>query len=435
MIRSNRKHISNYKEGGTVHHTLLIVFLLMQGLAFAKKPPCPDASSLFLQACDGKLYLQGKEYRAVGVNFYTAFRLYLDRGWEYPKGRGKEFARKELEKLSARGIPIIRVMGLFSSNEFYEVFFDKHKRAQRAKRKEFFSALDAFLDDCNRLGIFVVYDLMWNMQNLADLGKHSLYESITNPKSPGNLQFEEFSRAVAARYKNRPGIIFGIGNEYNLKADLRVWLPQGVLEQTPLAEEQKLYRGPDNNFNSLELAAFFKRAIAGVKRAAPKHLVVTGNAEPRLEAMHLMRAALGSTDAIELDSLTEHEAAIVLLESSADMVSSHYYANEHIGAAWYRRVARRLGKPLFMGEVGPHVTKAGDTFIGADYTDPDVIKAMRKKSRELVDAGTAISLWWAYDCRDDGNMAFRLCYGKTDAMLAIIEESNRAAQNSGKNTQ
>ena len=122
--------------------------------------------------------------------------------------------------------------------------------------------------------------------------------------------------------------------------------------------------------------------------------------------------------------MAEHEESLALLNQDADLISSHLYVNEKIGSAWYMGAAERLGKPLFMGEVGPHFERAGGKFIKADYTDPGVIKDVARKSKDLVNAGVPISLWWAYDCSEGKDLAFKLCYGKTDKALKIIEKSN-----------
>lgn len=408
---------------GTVAIFLSIFFCRLEGAA------CPDLKSSFLQKCGSKLYLGGQEFREIGFNFYKAFRLYLDRGWDdFPEGKGREFARKNLETLAAHNFHIIRVMGPFHSPEFYEVFFDDDPTVQSRKRKEYFAALTEFFDDCDRLNIWVDFSLYWNVQSLADLGHHSLREGMTNPKSLGYKRFAEYTTAVVKHARKWPKIIFEIGNENNFLADLEAsadWAKSGVFTDSPTGIG-RVYRGPDNNINSYELARFFRRVILLVKSVDGRRLIVTGNAEPKPNAWHMLRAAVGGPGLnIENENLADQESYLRLVESDADIVSSHLYINEHIGSRWYVDVAKKMGKPLFMGEVGPHFERVGEKIIGADYSDPKVIKDVENKSRDLVEAGVSISLWWNYNCIDRDPVAFKLCHGKTDEALKIIEDSNR----------
>ena len=163
-----------------------------------------------------------------------------------------------------------------------------------------------------------------------------------------------------------------------------------------------------------------------VRSVDGRRLIVTGNAERKPNAWHMLRAAVGGPGLnIENENLADQESYLRLVESDADIVSSHLYINEHIGSRWYVDVAKKMGKPLFMGEVGPHFERVGEKIIGADYSDPKVIKDVENKSRDLVEAGVSISLWWNYNCIDRDPVVFKLCHGKTDEALKIIEDSNR----------
>lgn len=398
----------------------------------AQAKSCPDVNSPFLQACGDKLFLRGQEYRELGLNFYLPLRMYL--GWDdgYPKGRGKEFAKKQLRDISAHGFKFIRVMGQFSLDEFNQTFFDDNPKLQTEKRKKFFTTFDEFLGECDRLGIKIAYDLMWNNDNLADLGGHSLHEAITNPNSLGYRRFQEIVRAIAGKYKNRATIaMWGISNEMNLRADLGKNFHVGVMEPIPPEHPSfgRLYRGPANNYSSLELGIFFDRAVAFVKSIDPNHLVATHNSEPSRSAFNLLKLnSNGGGWPVNKDNLFEHYLMLWLLEHSADVFTTHYYINEETGLKFYKDMAKKHNKPIYVNEIGPHFenVERGDSKItvNTNYGDLKVIEDTKRKANEIVDLGLPATLWWAYDCRD-GDPTFRLCYGKTDKALAILEEANK----------
>lgn len=390
---------------------------------------CPTK---FLHAHGSELFLNGKPWRELGLNFYLPLRMYL--GWhdDDTKNRGREFANKQLRDIASGGFKFIRVMGQFSLDEFNQTFFDSNPKAQIKKREKFFKVFDEFLDECDRLGIKIAYDFMWNNDNLADLGGHSLHEAIVNPNSLGYLKFTEVVRAIAGRYKNRSTIaIWGISNEMNLRADLGKNFHIGVVEPLPAGHplSGRLYRGPANNYTSLELACFFDRATAFIKSIDNNHLVATHNSEPSRAAFNLLKLNFteGGWPTVK-DSLVEHHFAWWLLEHSADVFTTHYYINEEIGLKFYKDTAQKYGKPVYVNEIGPHFEnfeKDGLTvMIGTNYNDPKVIENVRKKADEIVELELPATLWWTYDCRE-GDPAFRLCYGRTGEALAILEEANR----------
>lgn len=386
------------------------------------------ASDGFLEAKGAKLYLDGKEFKEIGFNFYQAFRWYLDLGWDYPKGQGRQFARSNLDTLAEHGFRIIRVMGPFGAGEYEEVFFDNNPEKQAEKRRQYLTSLNQFLDDCEQRDIWIDFSLVWEIRAFADLGHHSLHELMVNPRSLGYRRLTEYIQIVSGELAKRRKIILEDGNEYNLLADLKSipeWAARGVITETPSAAGP-VYRGPDNNFNSYELAAFFKRLNRLVRSVDGRHLIVTGNAEPPENAMQRLRVATqGGYLGRAKDTPKQRLKALALTNQSADLVASHYYINENIGVRWYQQAAEKLDKPLFMGEVGPHFKRAGDKIAETNYADPEVVKDMDKKLADLVEAGVPISLIWTYDCSPGGDPVFKACYGRTDDFLYKVELANK----------
>lgn len=417
------KHMPNWKK----LTTFSLVWFLFSNAYFARAQSLKDE---FLRARGDRLYLGSQEFREIGLNFYKAFRLYLDEGWDYRKGGGREFARNNLEKLAQHDFRIIRVMGPFHPFEFYQVFFDDDAKSQDIKRKKYLAVLNEFLNDCERLDIWVEFDLMWNPQNLADLGRHSLHEGLTNSKSLGYRRFFEYINFVVENCRTRKKIIWGIGNEYNLLADLaayKSYKQNGVLAKTAF-DLPGVYRGSENNFNSHELAAFYESVIKQIKIIDSNHLVVTGDTAPRPNAWHLLSNILsGGKVALKEDSLAKHESMLILLNKDADMISSHYYylVNKGLDLNFYQKAARRWRKPLFLGEVGASFELVNGKIINANYADIKVANDICDKVNKLVKLKVPISLIWTYDCLAGDDSSFKLCYGMTDKALGCIENANK----------
>lgn len=384
---------------------------------------------LFIKARGSELYMGNKKYREIGVNVYQLLAWYIDRGWECPKGQGVAKGERALRDLSQHGMGTIRVMASpFEAEGFYEVFFDKDLAIQEDKRKEFFVAFDRMLRDCRRFGIRIVPSLVWNMSTWADLGGNSLHEAVTDQNSRGYKRTAEYIVAVVSRYKNEKAIAFWeIGNEYALFADLQK--PEGVLHVSNTDATRifgyKLVRTGQNNFTSRELARFYGVVAALIKKADSNHLVTTGDSIPRLSAMHLLRAAeAGVNIDWNLDDTGEHEACLKMVNGAADIISIHFYESHLMSLEWYAEAARRIGKPIFVGEVGPEFKVTANGPI-ADYVSSRSLEDLSMKLFSLGRARIPISLFWNYGSDDP---PFQLLYGKSGKALKMIERANRKAK-------
>jgi hypothetical protein len=376
----------------------------------------------FLKVQDAKLFLGGREFREIGFSKHDLFFQYLGLE-EGPEA--KRTAKKIIADLGNRGFRVVEAMlAPYYPADFVAYFFDDNPAAQEAKRVKFFAALDEFLDDCDGAGIKLVAALVANMKNIADTGHHSIHEGITNPDSLGYKRFEEFITATVARYKNRPAIaVWMIGYEYNLFADLQN--PEGVFPGGPEGDIQHpgpVVRDARNNFNSAELRDFFKRVVAKIRSVDENHPINTGASEPRDCAMHLFRAAIsGRPPDWADDTPQEREKYILASDPDADLLTIHWYL-DNVDLGWYCRLARKIGKPLFISELGIKFKWVEGKIVGADYSQPESIGDLEGKLNTVVQEGAPLSLLWSYS---EKSGPFQLFYGKTDEALEIIERANR----------
>ena len=115
-----------------------------------------------------------------------------------------------------------------------------------------------------------------------------------------------------------------------------------------------------------------------------------------------------------------------------DVISIHFYdeAMSALGKspcdvsniAVYQRLAQRIGKPLFVGEIGLCET------VGRDYASPEAVDLVRRQCAALRSAGVPLALYWTF--RDESGRIdpmdgeYQLRYGRTDAVLDLMAAYN-----------
>ena len=163
-------------------------------------------------------------------------------------------------------------------------------------------------------------------------------------------------------------------------------------------------------------------------------LVTTGASSPRPAAMHLLRAARTESpvDWI-LDSRRElREYTALIHPDPVDVISIHYYddgmeaAGGSLGSPGnlrlFKRIADQIGKPLFVGEIGLH-----RDIPGLDYRSEEAVALLSRTLPVLVELEIPLTLFWTFN--DDRtwnreNPSFKLRYGTSDTVLAMIEDAN-----------
>ena len=392
----------------------------------------------FLTRQGTELTLQGVPFHEISFNKYDLFGQFVLVGGEHEGYDGVPAAIEALQILHEKGYRVIRINASpYYPAWFNEVFFDDDPQRQAEKRELFFEGFDQMLLECDKNQIRVVATLMWNIENLADLGHNSLEESFHNPEALGRVRTEEYIREVVSRYRDRPTIaMWEIGNEFNLFADLQH--PGGVIPSDH--NQSELYPGPiirdeHNNFTSEDLATFYQDTATLIRSIDQNHLISTGSSSPRPSAMHLLRAARANRPQDwTLDSETELKEYLQLINPDPiDVISIHYYdeAMTSFGRnngspenlRFFLDAANEIGKPLFVGEIGlnSEMTRRYDT--------PESIALLNATLPVLVEIEIPLTLYWNFN--DDisyqkADLIYTLRYGKTDEALQLIEAANNA---------
>ena len=384
------------------------------------------------------LSLGGKPFREISFDKFDLLHQYVvtaNGTWEHDLRHGVPAAETALRLLGANGFRVVRVNASpFYPSWFEDAFFDVDPAREAQKRREYFAAFDQMLDACDRHGIRIVATLVWNPENLGDLGHHSLHEGLVDRRSIGRQRVEAYVREVVTRYRNRPTIaMWELGNEWNLVADIQ--FTNGPFAGDPAGDVNHpgpVVRDARNNCTSDELSRYYAGMATFIRAVDGHHLVTTGDSSPRPSAMHLLRAARAAAPVDWTPDSADELAAYLRLVNPdpIDVISIHYYDDGMLALGgrlgspenlrFFARVAGEIGKPLFIGEIGLDAESwRYDTTTGLDL--------LRATLAVLVELKVPLTLYWAFaDDRQLGQGDASLRYGKTDEALGLIEAANAA---------
>jgi len=396
---------------------------------------------------DGKFYLEGKRFAEVGLKKYDLLWGLFDL---LSKGKGdtQEYRDlvakqdKELRYMHDNGFRTTMFMALpWGIWDFRPVYNDPVKRVS-----VYYKALDTIMDTCDKNHIKVVYELAagsFSDKAIVNgrwvFGEEQERELVANPNSRSRQELYRYIDDVVNRYKNRKTILmWGITNEMTLEADI---MP-----------DKGNVAGGERKPSLADVAGFFDDVAKRIKADDPLRLVNSGGS-----AMRPCQWNQYTKHAWIDDTVDEQNKAIELLygKTAVDVVDIHYYTNNKcvnslglsigpngekvpMNVERYMEAARRIGKPLMLGETGTGATrrddKPEDKKVYAEtpdyhdsYTDPNAAKWVKILCDEIVDAAPQLSYWWAFsfDLPNVEAPTWNIEIGKADPVLALIIDANK----------
>ena len=298
----------------------------------------------------GGVLRAGKPYRAIGINYFSAFSRTL----ENPNDTSY---REGFDVIVQHKIPFIRFMAC----PFYPKDWDLYKKDKEA----YFARLDGVIKAAEERNLGLIPSLFWWSQCVPDLvGEPG--NQWGNPESKTIAFMRQYIKDVVGRYAKSPAIWgWELGNEYSLSADLND--PQNrppvvVAFGTP----EKRTDADDLSHDQIATAA--REFAKAVRTVDPDHLITTGHSLPRQSAEHLRNAHTWEHD-------THDDLVKNLIDSTPDpnnLISVHVYPfdikdrfpektttyNEILSLCM--KAAAQSGKALFVGEFGsPDTEKEG----------------------------------------------------------------------------
>jgi endo-1,4-beta-mannosidase len=325
----------------------MFLFIAVFGMFIATQ--IVSAAGLSVNTTTGQITKDGKEYRAVGVNYYSAFYRTLIN----PQDKSYKLGFKTLANYN---VPFARVMlgGYWPTD--YELY--------RQDKKKYFALMDEFIREAETQHIGLIPSLFWNFSSISDLvGEPVNYWGKPESKT---IQFmREYTQEVVTRYRSSPAILgWEFGNEMALYVDLpnasEFRPPVNVDKGTPTHRTEK------DDLTSPDATTAWLEFAQTVRRLDPSRIISTGNALPRPSSYH------NSHDGNwKKDSIGEFESVLIRDNPAPfDVYSIHiyphhegkYFGDSTISLDGILKVITTISKthkkPVFIGEFG--IQKSGN---------------------------------------------------------------------------
>ena len=321
----------------------------------------------FVKADGSGLTLDGKPYRAVGVNMPHLSQAYLETWFHWAQIYGTREAMKQsiVEALEDAAESKVAFIRFFATPGYPKDTAELYL----ADPDEYWRRMDELFELCRGHNIRLVPSLgvlgMWYL----DYGESR--RAILDPESMTYESTYRYVEEFVTRYKDDPLVLmWELGNEHFLHADVnmegRPAPGQGIYpDGAPPARETY---SQDDSVHFDELAKFQGDMAAYIMGLDPNHLVTSGDAAPREESQS--RRETFPDFAYRWDSLRQHLANLLHSQPEPlDVLSVHMYGNfdtrRKVGdllhmelLRHYVRAAHVAQMPAFVGELGqtdPHL--------------------------------------------------------------------------------
>lgn len=350
------------------------VLCLLVGLAASLAPAAPggkeepvrQSNSRLSAEPGGGVSLDGKPYRGIGVNYFSCFLRTLKRGDDTSYEAG--FAH-----LAAKRIPFAR----FCATGFWPL----DMKLYAEDRGEYFRRLDGVVRSAERHGIGLIPSLFWYYACVPDLVGEPM-DQWANPDSKTRAFMRQYVREVVTRYRHNPTIwAWEFGNEYSLVASL----PNAAQHRPPVhaALGTAATRSQRDELTFAMVRAAFTAFAHEVRSYDASRLIFTGDSFPRSSAWHQEHEGSWKQDSAE-------QLAEALRKATPDPVSGlsvHLYGDNDKGMATVIDVARKLNKPLLVGEFG----------APGDGNSRKTTDEFMRLLNAVMKPGVALAAVWVFD--------------------------------------
>ncbi|MBI4556357.1 MAG: cellulase family glycosylhydrolase [Candidatus Hydrogenedentes bacterium] len=290
----------------------------------------------------GTVLKDGLPYRAIGINYFSAFsrRLQNPDDTSYRQG----FA-----DLAKRGISFVRFMACG--------YWPVDWKLYQSNKEAYFKLLDDVVRAAEETGIGLIPSLFWYPAGISDLVREPRNQ-WGNPSSKTLAFMRQYTQEMVERYKDSSAIwVWEFGNEFSLDADL--YSPEHRPPIVPDLGTATSRSDADDLTHEMVVTAY-REFAKEVRKYDPSRLVTTGASLPRPSAEHLRRERKWIAD-------SEKEFSRNLVDITPDpmnMTSVHIYPMDRQGRfdpkdTPYDQIVRlcmetteRNGKALFVGEFG-----------------------------------------------------------------------------------
>ena len=361
--------------------------------AASRHPAAPVVRLGLTVSANGVVLWEGRPYRGIGVNYFSAFYWTL-------LAPGDTSYEAGFRTLHGLGIPFCRLMG--------GGFWPKERRLYRDNPHEFFRRLDAVVRSAERNHVGLIPSLFWNKFAVPDLVGEPM-SAWADPKSRTRAYMRDYVRDMVGRYRHSPAIWgWEFGNEFNLSADL----PNAAEHRPQIvpALGTPATRSAKDEVTYEDIRAAFAAFAREVRRYDPDRLISTGDGFPRESAWHNWKEKTWTAD-------TPAQAAQMLRADNpapVDVLSVHAYRDCAASLRADALLGRQWGKPLFVGEFGaPGPSEKSEAGFQA------LLKAIQ-------DADVPLAALWVYDfSNQDADFNVTAANGRAYQLRAIADANAR----------
>lgn len=347
---------------------------------------------------DGVLLKEGTPYRGIGVNYFDAFaRTLADHSDTSYEAGFQVLARNE--------IPFARFMCTGFWPAEMKLYFEN--------KAEYFRLLDGVVQAAQKHGVGLIPSLFWYIPTVPDL-VHEPCDQWGNPNSKTHEFMRTYTRDVVTRYLDSPAIWgWEFGNEFDLSADLpnaKEHLPP-VVPKLGTAQT----RSERDILTHEMVRTAFREFAKEVRKIDRTRMICTGNSIPRPSAWHQIREGTWTKDSPE-------QYAQVLTEDNSDPVDTitvHLYEPEADRLAEAMQTARKLKKPLFVGE------------FGVQGADAETSRQFQSLLRNIEEAQVPLAALWVFDYQGQSEWTVRPDHSRSYQLAAITAANKRIRQATG----
>lgn len=315
----------------------------------------------FVRADGTRLMLDGRPYRAIGVNVPHLSQGYMGTWfhWKQIYGTRQRMREAIVEAVEDAAESHVAFIRFFASPGYPKDTAELYLRDP----DEYWRQMDALFELCRQHNVKLVPSLgvlgKWNL----DYGEFRT--AVLNPDSKTYEATYRYVGEFVSRYAEDPTVLmWELGNEHFLSADVdmegRAAHGRGIYPENASNVRETYSR--EDSFTFDMLVEFHKEITAYIKGLDPDHLVTSGDSGPREESMS--RRETFPNFRFRTDTVREHLSNLLASQPEPlDVFSVHMYGN----FTTYRKVGDlphldflrcRVGamhaanSPVFVGELG-----------------------------------------------------------------------------------
>jgi len=358
---------------------------------------------------DGTILRDRKPYRAMGINYFSAFTRTL----ENPEDTSY---REGFDELAKRGIPFVRLSGC----GFWPVSW----KVYREDKEKYFRLFDDVVKSAEEKGIGLIPSLFWYLPCVPDLVDESC-DQWGNPSSKTIAFMRTYIGEVVERYKDSPAIwAWELGNEYSLAADL----PNAADHRPPVWPNlgTRAARSAADDMTHDMIVTACRLFAEEVRKHDKLRPVTTGHSLPRASAHHQRIERSWAAD-----SKGEFQSNLIdVTPDPMNLISVHVYPMDEKGRFKQEKTSyeeiltlcmqasAKAGKTLFVGEFGASDTEKDGGPESARKANAEVIAAIEKTRVPLA-------ALWVFDLSDQDSFINVTPTNRRAYLLEELEKANR----------